>query len=86
MQRPWVTSAAYELAIGVMIAARREAGLTQRALAERIGKPRSFISKLESRERRLDMVELVVLSKALGVAPEALMVRIATALPAEIDI
>jgi len=44
-------------------AARREAGLTQVAAARRLGKPQSFISKCETGERRVDVVELSDLAK-----------------------
>ncbi|MDQ2787416.1 MAG: helix-turn-helix domain-containing protein [Chloroflexota bacterium] len=46
---------------------RKESGLRQRDLAERIGLPQSFVSKCESGERRLDIVELRALCAALGV-------------------
>ena len=38
--------------------ARHDAGLTQEAVARRLGKPQSFVSKCESGERRVDVVEL----------------------------
>jgi len=41
--------------------ARRLAGLTQAEVAERLGKPQSFVSKCESGERRVDFVELLAL-------------------------
>lgn len=37
---------------------RKEAKLSQQELADRIGKPQSFVSKYESGERRLDILEL----------------------------
>jgi transcriptional regulator with XRE-family HTH domain len=46
--------------------ARLKAGLTQAALSERLGRPQSFISKLENGERRIDLVELRVLCRELG--------------------
>lgn len=85
MQRPWVTSAAYETAIQTVVAARQEAGLTQRALADILGKPRSFVSKIESRERRLDIVEFIVVCRALGATPEAMISRIEALMPPEIS-
>jgi transcriptional regulator with XRE-family HTH domain len=38
--------------------ARADAGLTQEVVAQRLGKPQSFVSKCESGERRVDVVEL----------------------------
>jgi transcriptional regulator with XRE-family HTH domain len=37
---------------------RRQAGLTQETLAQRLKMPQSFVSKYESGERRLDVLEL----------------------------
>jgi len=85
MQRPWVTSSAYAAAIGVIVRLRQEQGLSQRALAERLGKPRSFVSKIENKERRLDLVELAVIARAMGLSAEAVMSEVAAALPDEID-
>ncbi len=38
--------------------ARVEAGLSQQDVADKLGKPQSFISKIESGERRLDVAEI----------------------------
>ncbi len=45
--------------------ARQEAGLTQADVAARLGRPQSFVSKYESGERRLDLIELQTVCKAL---------------------
>jgi transcriptional regulator with XRE-family HTH domain len=45
---------------------RAEAGLSQTDLAKRLRKPQSFVSKYESGERRLDLVELKKICDALG--------------------
>ena len=37
---------------------RIEAGLAQQEVADKFGKPQSFISKIESGERRLDVAEI----------------------------
>jgi transcriptional regulator with XRE-family HTH domain len=42
--------------------ARLEAGLTQTEVAEALQKPQSFVSKCETGERRIDVVELQVLA------------------------
>ena len=38
--------------------ARIEAGLSQQDVADKLGKPQSYISKIESGERRLDVAEI----------------------------
>lgn len=38
--------------------ARRGAGLTQAAVAARLSRPQSFVSKVETGERRIDVIEL----------------------------
>lgn len=85
MQRPWVTSEAYDAGIKVIIEARKAKALSQRDLADRLGKPRSFVSKIETKERRLDFVEFIVVARALDSKPGELIESIATFLPANID-
>jgi ribosome-binding protein aMBF1 (putative translation factor) len=49
-----------------LIKARKDAGLTQDEVNDRIGKPHSFISKCELGERRVDFVELQLLARIYG--------------------
>ena len=46
--------------------AREEARMTQVEAAHRLGKPQSFVSKAESGERRVDYVEIQILSRLYG--------------------
>lgn len=46
---------------------RLKAGLRQIDLAKKIGEPQSYVSKFESGERRLDLYELRIICRALGV-------------------
>ena len=55
---------------------RAEAGLRQADLAERLGQPQSFVSKYESGERRLDILELREVCKALGLPFEEFIERL----------
>ena len=47
---------------------RTEAGLRQVDLAQRLGQPQSFVSKYESGERRLDVLELRRICGLLGLS------------------
>lgn len=44
--------------LGLLRKLREEADLPQSQLAKRLGRPQSFVSKYESGERRLDILEL----------------------------
>jgi len=46
--------------------ARLEAGMTQAQAAARLNRPQSFVSKCESGERRVDVVELAKFAKMYG--------------------
>lgn len=48
---------------------RRERGVTQVQLAERLGLPQSVISKYENGERQLGFVEVLVVVQAVGMRP-----------------
>jgi transcriptional regulator with XRE-family HTH domain len=65
----------------VLVSARRDAGLRQVDLAARLGKPQSFVSKVERGERRLDVVELIVVARAIGVDEVDFLTTIAGAVP-----
>ena len=46
--------------------ARLKAGLTQEQVANRLSRPQSFVSKYESGERQLDVVEFLDVCAAVG--------------------
>jgi len=47
---------------------RANANLTQSQLAEKIGQTQSYVSKYENGEQRLDLIELELVCKAVGVS------------------
>lgn len=59
----------YKKVIAWLKEARETRGMTMRQLAESLGKPHSYIGKIEQAERRLDIVEYVRYCSALGVKP-----------------
>lgn len=58
---------AYQCFVDLLVRARKQAGLSQAELATRLGRPQSFVSKCERGERRVDVVEFVLIADALGV-------------------
>ncbi len=63
----------YRLLIQLLRQLRIQAGLRQKELADMLGKPQSYVSKYESGERRLDVVELRQICQALGMTlPEVI--------------
>lgn len=53
----------------VVAAARQRAGLKQAELANKLGLPASYLSKIENGTRRLDVIELVAIADAMGSNP-----------------
>lgn len=66
----------YRQAIEDLIAARKEAGLSQAALADVLGRHQQFVSRYELGERRLDFVEFIDISKVLGVDPMTILASV----------
>jgi transcriptional regulator with XRE-family HTH domain len=56
-----------------LLDARRKKGLTQVEVATLLNKPQSFVSKYESGERRLDVIEFLEVCKALKVSPATII-------------
>jgi len=57
-----IYSKEYKSLLGKLKRARIKSGLTQVEIAKKLGKPQSFISKVERGERRLDIIELKKIS------------------------
>jgi transcriptional regulator with XRE-family HTH domain len=53
----------------VLKSARLSAGLTHRALADRMGKHPSHVTKIECGQRRVDVLDLYLMAKAFDVEP-----------------
>ena len=55
----------------LLVERRKAAGLTQTVLAARLGKPPSYVAKIELKERRVDVVEFVEFLRAAGASERA---------------
>jgi transcriptional regulator with XRE-family HTH domain len=81
MQRGWVVSPDYRAAISALKDTRTELGISQRELARRLGKPPSFVNKIEQVERRLDFLEFIAIAKAMELKASDLLERLRSILP-----
>jgi transcriptional regulator with XRE-family HTH domain len=59
----------YKALIGLLVARREAAGVTQADIAARLGKSQSFVARLESGQRRITVVEFMALAKILRFDP-----------------
>jgi transcriptional regulator with XRE-family HTH domain len=66
-------TAEYQKMLAKIVAARKAAGVTQAMLAQRIGRPQSFISKIENGERRLDLIEFLEITRQIGLSPSEVL-------------
>ena len=64
-----ISTSAYQKLVDWLRESRESKGLSMRDLGDRIGEPHSFIQKVESMERRIDVYELVQYCKALDQDP-----------------
>ncbi|MBD5398938.1 helix-turn-helix transcriptional regulator [bacterium] len=65
-----IYSGNYAYLIHILVRKRKQYDISQIALANSLGKPQSFISKIEIRERRLDVIEFIEICFALGINPK----------------
>jgi transcriptional regulator with XRE-family HTH domain len=66
----------YELLRSELKNARLQAKLLQADLAKRLKKPQSYISKVESGERNLDIIEFTTYCEALSLDPSKWLKRL----------
>jgi transcriptional regulator with XRE-family HTH domain len=68
-------AADYQRLPGLLRALRQEAGLTQRGLGKRLGKPQSYVYNCETANRRVDVAKFVAWARACGAEPRAAFAR-----------
>lgn len=62
-------SARHKALVDLIVTKREAAGLTQAQLAEKLGEYQSFVARLESGQRRIDVVEFLELAVILAFDP-----------------
>jgi transcriptional regulator with XRE-family HTH domain len=69
-------NARHRALMAALTAARMKAGMTQRELARRLERSHSFVGKVESGERQLNILEFCELADALKMNPRDLFAKI----------
>ena len=72
----------YRAIIDRLVELRAEVGLNQRDLAERLGEPRSYVSKAENFERGLDVVQIIDWLRARGLDERKIIAGMVRDMPA----
>lgn len=77
-----IRSSGHEALREALIAARKAAGMTQADLAKKLKCHQSFVARIESGERRIDVIEMIVLARTIGIdASELFLVAEQVTLP-----
>ncbi|WP_044874038.1 helix-turn-helix transcriptional regulator [Pseudomonas sp. LFM046] len=68
-----INSPPYQRLLELLIDARKKSGVTQQQLSKRLLRPQSYVSKYERGERRLDVIEYLLVVQSLGADPFELL-------------
>jgi len=71
-----IRSKRHKRLIELVVAERKQAGIRQVALAKKLKRSQTWIARLESGERRLDVVELLDLAEAIGFDAPAMVTEV----------
>jgi transcriptional regulator with XRE-family HTH domain len=63
------SSDAYARSCKMLVEARKKSGLTQQEVADRLGRPQTYVSKCERGTRRMDVIEFLEMAQVLGFDP-----------------
>lgn len=66
----------YDELCRLLVDARKAKRLTQAEVARKLRRPQSFVSKYERGERRLDVVEFLDVTRAIGVRGSRLLLKL----------
>lgn len=77
---------AYAAVVEYLVELRKTQGVSQVELASRLGKTQQFVSLVERKDRRLDIVEFLVWVRALEADTEKALLEVAQSLPKDVAI
>lgn len=73
-------SIGHKALISELRSARKRAGFTQARLARLLNQPQSFIAKIENGERRVDVIEVLIILNTMNVPWKRVLARVDQAL------
>jgi transcriptional regulator with XRE-family HTH domain len=59
----------YERFQSLLVEERKKSGLSQQEVADRLGRPQTYVSKCERGTRRMDIVEFLEMGDVIGFDP-----------------
>lgn len=86
MPRSSLHSDENKILVAFLVATRKSLGLTQVELADRLNKNQQFVSRIESGERRIDLLEFIAIARAMDQRPADLLKRLLRKLPKTFDL
>jgi len=66
---------AHRVMIEHLAAARLRSGLSQQETAKKLGRSQTWIARVESGNRRIDVIEFLQLTRVFGVSPRGLIAK-----------
>ena len=68
-------TAAHREMVAILVGLRKAAGLTQRELADALGREQNLVGRIETGQRRVDLVEWITICRTCGADPEVEITR-----------
>ena len=62
-----VHTSSYQTMLRLLLERRAKVGMSQRAVAKRLGKPHTYVHKVEVGDRQINVIELRAWCRALGI-------------------
>lgn len=73
----------YERFTQQLTEARKQSGLSQQEVADRLGRPQTYVSKCERGTRRMDVVEFLEMADVIGFDPIAFLKKLRSDWPSK---
>jgi transcriptional regulator with XRE-family HTH domain len=83
---PFAASSVHRAVVSALVDARKRAGMTQREVSLAIGRPPSFLAKIERAERNISVLEALRIAQVLGTSVGQLLTPVEASLPDRFEI